>query len=159
MLALAGCGGTSLPIQLRLDQNSFVFYGYYLDSEEAVDLIVEEIRFAPEVHGSIIFDVAVLNRRQTPVKVDFGAAQLEIGNRRLLPQQPRSVVLLPHKLERATLSFRTNYSEGEVDHGALRFPGVTLNTGQKIRPFVAPFHRSSREELGRELGVSGDELP
>jgi len=153
----AGCA-TPMPPQIRVDPAGYVYHGYLIESADNVDFIIEEIRYMPESKGTIAVDIAILSRRPGPIKVDYGSMQLRINNRSLLPQQPRAVTVSPNKLDRATLSFRTDLTSDQLVPGAIRFSGVTLDTGERLKPFVAGFHKASHAELRKELGALSDEV-
>ena len=156
---LTACESPPKAPQLRLDRQAYIFHGYYMDSEDGVDLIVEDMRYVPETSGTLLFEIAILNRRKHSIVIDFAAAELQIGNRTLMPMDRNTAKARPHKLSRHAVRFRTDLPPNRITQGMLSFAGVRLETNRRMDPFQFGFHRATREELTAEYGeLVADEL-
>ena len=154
-LAGEGCGSLPAP-SLRLDPPSYVYEGYLVDTKHGVSLVVEDLRFAPELKGSVVVDLAVLYHGPRSVRFDTSDCELQVRERSLLAREERAITIRPGRVERLTLSFRTDLQAAQIERGVLKVGGFQLETGEQLT-FTASFHRASESELARERGQEVDE--
>jgi hypothetical protein len=130
VFGVVGCG--VVHPELRIDPQSYVTYGYHLGVQEGVSVTVEDIRHAEKQLSTIVCDLAFVNLRKQPVKVDLGLVELAVARSEFLATEVRVVTVAPGSVERATLSFRTGLPLAALETGRLKVAGIRLPDGSLI---------------------------
>jgi len=151
----SGCGTLPAP-SLRLDPPSYVYEGYLVDTKKGVSLVVEDLRFSVVAKGSVIVDLAVIYHGPRTIRFDTGQCEVQVLERSLLAREERAITIQPGRVERLTLSFRTDLGPEEIERGVLQIGGFVLDSGEELT-FTASFHRASETELARERGESAED--
>ncbi|MHC4393960.1 MAG: hypothetical protein ACYTFT_18230 [Planctomycetota bacterium] len=155
---LAGCSEVPLRPAFRLESSSFVFHGYSLGSQQDFEVIIEKIRFNQKMNGSLIVQLAFINRRPSHATVDLNKVMASVGGEQYSPHATRTLLVRSggNAIERATLSFQTQTALGRIRRGSIKIDGVPSLTGTPIS-FGAAFFRVSDAELESEIYVYDEE--
>ncbi|GIW72478.1 MAG: hypothetical protein KatS3mg102_2020 [Planctomycetota bacterium] len=123
---LVGCAHA--PPRLEIERSGYYLHGWYLGSRHNVKAFVRRLRFVPEMRGSVVAEISLLNEQRQPLTLELAYSKLTVAEREILAEEAPATELEPGKLGNYTLRFRTYLRAEQVRPGMalqLQLAGIT----------------------------------